>query len=235
MNGAVLVASLTGSAIEFVETAAIAYALAHAGSRREALWGTVSGLGAIALVAGLLGASLVRVPLRPMQFVVGALLLVFGFSWVLKSVRRQAAHGRAGWIRDPLGKIGAEAKKAPFSVLNFVVMAKSAALEGFEVAIVVVTLGLGSGAWGEALGGAAVALVATLLLVMALHGHLQKLPEVAVKLGAGIMLTSFGLFWLGEALRFPWPLGEASVVGLAVVVAGGALVAIPMVRKGTGG
>jgi len=39
-------------------------------------------------------------------------------------------------------------------------------------------------------------------------GHLLKVPEVLIKLGAGILLMAFGTFWVGEGLGWNWPLGE---------------------------
>jgi uncharacterized membrane protein len=163
---------------------------------------------------------------------IGLLLAWFGGSWIVKAVKRQAAHTRAGWVTNPLAKIGAETEgHASFSKLNFLVMTKSAALEGLEAAIVIVTLGLASGSWLEAGLGAAIALLATIALVAALHGHFKRLPEVLIKLGAGILLTSFGIFWIGEGAGVPWPLGDGVIAGLVALLAVGAGGAIRMRRR----
>ncbi|MGF1568041.1 MAG: COG4280 domain-containing protein [Nodosilinea sp.] len=208
----------TGSAgVEFLETAAIAYAIARSGYSREAVGGSILGLAIVALAAVLLGQGLTLVSLRWLQVGIGVILLWFGLGWVKKSVRRQVNQQRAGWIGDdPLGAEGITLipDEAKFSWANFAIMTKSAALEGLEVAVIVVTLGLASGAWFEALGGAATALVLSLLMVILLHPYLVKLPEVLIKLGAGVLLSALGTFWLGEGLGLPWPLGDWAMLAL---------------------
>jgi len=85
----------------------------------------------------------------------------------------------------------------------------------------VITFGLASGAWNEALLGALLALFLTVIVVALLHGYLVKVPEVLIKLSAGIMLISFGTFWLGEGIGFHWPLGDFTLlllVGFYVLI-----------------
>ena len=215
MNIGVFLGALGGASVEFFETAAIAYAIARSGYRTEAGLGTVTGLLIVGVVAATLGTGLQQIPLRWLQIAIGLVLLWFGWGWTKKSVLRQAQGKRAGWITDPLKAEGIvlEAQRG-FSRLNFLVMVKSAALEALEVAIVVTTLGLASRAWTEALSGAGLALILTIAVVAVLHGHLLKVPEVLIKLGAGVLLLSFGTFWLGEGLGFTWSLGDLSLLGL---------------------
>ena len=232
MNIGILLAAFVGAGIEFVETAAIAYALARAGFRREAISGTAAGLFMVAIASLLVGSSLRFIPLRPLQIAIGLLLLWFGGGWVRKAIKRQAAHQRPGWVSDPLGKIGANsALQAKFSKLNFIVMTKSAALEGLEAAIVVVTLGLASTAWVEAVIGAGVALLATVGIVAILHGHLKQIPEVLIKLGAGILLVSFGIFWLGEGAGVNWPGGDLVLLVIVPLTAMFSGIAIKVLRN----
>lgn len=101
-----------------------------------------------------------------------------------------------------------ETKRNQFSQLNFLVMTKSAAIEALEVALVVITLGLASGTWIEAIAGAGLALLLTVAVVAMLHGYLLTVPDVWLKLSAGVMLLSYGTFWLAEGLGFASPLGE---------------------------
>jgi Ca2+/H+ antiporter, TMEM165/GDT1 family len=51
-------------------------------------------------------------------------------------------------------------------------------------------------------------------LVCLLHGQLLQVPEVLIKLSAGIILMAFGTFWLGEGLEFDWLLGELAILAL---------------------
>jgi len=214
MNVGVFVAALGGASVEFFETAAIAYAIARSGYQREAYWGTIAGLVLVGVASAVLGTGLQLIPLRILQVVIGLVLLWFGWGWVKKSVLRLALGKRAGWVSDPLTSEGIELESSPrrFSRINFIIMTKSSALEALEVAIVVVTLGLASGAWSEALLGTALALLLTVGVVAVLHGHLLKVPEVLLKLGAGVMLMAFGTFWLGEGAGVVWPLGDLALL-----------------------
>lgn len=209
-----------GSAsIEFLETAVIAYAVARSGYYREAIFGSIAGIAIVALIASFFGVGLQLVPLHWLQIVIGAVLIWFGWGWVKKSVQRQAQGKRASWMADnPLTTEGiALETQQGFSKLNFLVMTKSAALEAFEVAVVVITLGLASGAWYEALGATLLSLVLSVGLVGILHRYLLRVPEVLIKLGAGILLCTLGTFWLGEGSGLEWWFGELAIVGIALL------------------
>ncbi len=230
MNYGVFIASLSSASVEFFETAAIAYAQARSGYQREAIWGTITGLTLVGLASAALGTGLRLIPLNLLQIFIGCVLLWFGWGWWKKSVLRQAKGRRAGWITDPLEaeNIHLETQHRGFSRLNFIVMTKSAALEALEVAIVVVTLGLASRAWHEALSGATVALLLTVAVVAVLHGYLVKVPEVLLKLGAGVLLLSYGTFWLGEGLGLKWPLQDLM---LLILIGFYSLISILAIRR----
>ncbi|QKQ73159.1 COG4280 domain-containing protein [Nostoc sp. TCL240-02] len=210
MNVGIFVASLGSASVEFFETAAIAYAIFRSGYPREAIWGTITGLMGVGIVSALMGTGLQYIPIRILQVAIGLVLLWFGWGWYKKSILRQARHKRAGWITNPLESegIALETKRNQFSQLNFLVMTKSAAIEALEVALVVITLGLASGTWIEAIAGAGLALLLTVAVVAMLHGYLLTVPDVWLKLSAGVMLLSYGTFWLAEGLGFASPLGE---------------------------
>jgi uncharacterized membrane protein len=237
LNLGVFVGVTLSSGIEFLEIVAIAYALSSAGYRREALFGSVAGIVAVTVAAILLGPELVLFPLRWLQVGAGLVLIYFGWKWTKKSVVRQAAGKRAGWIENPLKNrsLETDGAKAGFSYLNFAVMTKCAALETFEVALIVITIGLSSRAWLEALSGACIALATTIALVISLHGYLQRLPDVFLKLGAGLMLLTLGTFWLLEGLGFKWPIGELSALPLFCLFLLSSWIAIQLVRRSLAG
>ena len=193
----------------------------------------MTGIVAVVLAGALLGPALVLFPLRWLQVAAGLVLIYFGWKWSKKSVIRQAAGKRAGWIENPLKNRALETDrtKSDFSYLNFAVMTKCAALETFEVALIVITIGLSSRAWLEALSGASIALAATIVLVVALHGYLRRLPDVFLKLGAGLMLLTLGTFWLFEGLGFKWPIGELSALPLFCLFSLSSWIAIQLVRR----
>jgi len=233
INLGVFIGATLSSGVEFLEIVAIAYALGSTGFRREALLGSVAGIVGVAVAGALLGSALVLFPLRELQVAAGVVLIYFGWKWTKKSVVRQAAGKRAGWIENPLRNKTHETSPSQrgFSYLNFVVMTKCAALETFEVALIVITIGLSSKAWLEALSGASIALAITVGLVISLHGYLRRLPDVLIKLGAGLMLLTLGTFWLLEGLGLKWPLGELSALPLFCLFLLSSWVAILVIGK----
>ncbi|SRR5579883_2366686 len=213
MNWGIFLTALGSAGVEFFETAAIAYAILRSGYPSEAILGTLTGLMLVGIAAAVLGTGLQLIPLRLLQVIIGLTLLWFGWGWYKKSILRQARHRRAGWLTHPLEAEGIEleANVAQFSRLNFFLMTKSAAIEALEVALVVVTLGLASKAWHEAIAGAAVALIATTAIVLVLHGYLLKIPDVWLKLSAGILLLAYGTFWLAQGIGIESPIGELAL------------------------
>ncbi|WP_416669237.1 COG4280 domain-containing protein [Egbenema bharatensis] len=234
INWSIGIAAGGGASLEFLETAAIAYAIARSGYVREAIWGSVAGLTSVAVVAGIFGTGLQLIPLQWLQIGIGAILLWFGWGWVKKAVVRQVEGKRAGWLGDdPLDAegIALHSQSQGFNVLNFVVMTKSAALEALEVAVIVITLGLASQAWAEALIATLLALVASIVLVLLLHPHLLKLPDVLIKLGTGILLCGLGTFWLGEGLGLEWWFGDLAIVAIVALYSLFATLAIYSLRQ----
>ena len=206
MNLEVFIASLAGTAVEFMETAVIAYALARTGSVVEAVIGTVLGNLLIALPAYFAWPWLARIPIHIFKCAVGALLLWLGGSWLIKSIRRKRGKQRAGWVDHPLRTFpnGSSSDQPRFSAFKTLVMTKSAAIEAFEICMIVSALAVASQAWGSALVGMAVALLATGCLVMALKGTVQSVPEVDFKLWTGALLSVIGLWWTYEGVM-KWP------------------------------
>ena len=236
INWSVALAAGGSASLEFLETAAIAYAIARSGFRREAITGCIVGLLVVTIVAIALGTNVQFIPLHWLQMVTGSILLWFGWGWVKKSVMRQATGRRAGWItEDPLTSegISLDSSYQGFSRLNFLVMAKSAALEAFEVAVIVITLGLASDAWYEALGATGIALIGAIILVAALHSYLIKVPDVFIKLGAGVLLCALGTFWLVEGLGIDWLVGDWAILGLISLYSLTAVLAISWLRRRT--
>jgi uncharacterized membrane protein len=223
INWNILIAAIGGAAIDFLEIAVIAYAIARSGYRKEAIAGSIFGGALVAIIAIPFGGILRSIPLNWLEILVGVTLLWFGSRWVNKSIKRLAKGKRAGWMSDdPLAaeEIVLDEQNLGFNQLNFWVMTKSAILETFEVAILVVTLGVASGAWYESLAGTAIALVFSVTIVTVLHKYLLNVPEVLIKLGSGILLGGLGTFWLGEGLGFDWLLGDLSIAAIVLAYSG---------------
>jgi uncharacterized membrane protein len=63
-----------------------------------------------------------------------------------------------------------------------------------------------------------------------LHRPLARVPENALKFAVGIMLSSFGTYWLGEGYGLSWPGADLAILGLMAGFAAAALVGLWMVR-----
>jgi Ca2+/H+ antiporter, TMEM165/GDT1 family len=223
VNWQILIAAMGGAAIEFLEIAVIAYAIARSGYLREAIAGSVLGILIVAAIAIPFGGILGSIPLNWLEILVGITLMWFGWRWTSKSLKRLAQGQRASWMSaDPLAaeEIVLDRQDVGFNQLNFWVMTKSALLETLEIAILVVTLGLASGAWYESIAGTAIALGLAVAIVTVLHSYLLNIPEVLIKLGSGILLAALGTFWLGEGLKIDWWFGEIAIAAIVSAYSG---------------
>ena len=98
---------------------------------------------------------------------------------------------------------------------GFAVAFKGVFLEGTEVVLIVISLGaaqhrLGLAALG---GGGRPWLVAIVGLLVA--RQLSEVPENTIKTLVGVMLTSFGVFWVGEGAGVHWPGSDLAIPVLA--------------------
>jgi uncharacterized membrane protein len=118
----------------------------------------------------------------------------------------------------------------PHDSLGFVVAFKGVFLEGMEVVLIVISLGSSSHDLGLAAASAAAAVVIVGAIGAIVARQLSQVPENAMKMGVGIMLTSFGLFWVGEGAGVHWPGSDLSILWLIAVFALAASVGVASMR-----
>jgi uncharacterized membrane protein len=210
--------------VEMVEALTIVVAAGASRGWRPAL----EGAGAAALVLGVLvavvGVPLVRyIPIDGLRVLVGALLLVLGLSWMRKAMLRTSGH-KARHDEDVIfaatvARLDDGRPPRRRDAVAFSTAFKGVFLEGAEVLLIVVSLGAAQHKLGAAAlaAGAAVLLVAAVGLVVA--RQLREVPENTIKTVVGVMLTSFGLFWVGEGAGVHWPGGDLSIPVLALFFA----------------
>jgi len=235
--GAVFVAS----AVEAVEALTIVLAAGLTRGWRSTLEGAAAAFALLCVLVMLFGPAIARwVPIGALRLVVGVLLLIFGLQWLRKAILRasgnKAMHDEDAIFRDEVERLSAA--PAPASgrdATAFTVSFKGVFLEGMEVVVIVVTLGAPGGRLGLAALAAGAAVLTVALIGLAVHRQLAEVPENAMKMTVGLLLTSFGTFWAVEGAGVDWPGSDAAILALAAFygLVAFALVAALRVRTGT--
>ncbi len=209
----VLITTFLASAVEAIEMVTIVLGVGATRGWRSTLVGVGAGFAVLAVVVGVLGLALSRVPIGPLRLIVGALLLVFGLQWFRKGVMRVAAHGLAGIRLNPEDE-PPEWSGEGFDWLAFVLSFKGVVLEGLEVAFIVVSFGANANQLGVAVSGGVGAVVVLGAIGLVLHGPVSRIPRSLLQLVVGILLTTFGTFWSLEGLGVEWPGSDGAILGL---------------------
>jgi len=224
--GTAFVAAFLASVVEFVEAFTIVLAVGTTRGWRSALLGTATGVALLALLLLTFGPALQRIPLTTLQLVVGVLLLLFGMRWLRKAILRSAGvvalHDETAIFAKEVAVLeqdGAGSRR--LDGVAFVASFKAVTLEGLEVVFIVIATGVGGLLIPAALGATAAA-VLVVLAAIALRAPLARVPENTLKFSVGVLLSAFGVFWIGEGLHFQW-LGHD--LALVALIAGFLLVA----------
>ena len=224
------------SLVEVVEAFTIVLAVATLRGWRPAAAGTLAGLGVLGLLVALLGPLLDRVPLHLLQLVIGILLLLFGMGWLRKAILRAAGiiplhdeeaifAAESAQLQQAVGR-----REASLDWIAGLTAFKAVLLEGLEVVFIVIAVGAGRGLLWPAAIGALGACLAVLLIGMAVHKPLSRVPENTLKFGVGVMLSSFGVFWTGEGLGIAWPGQDLALPVFALIFLGCGLAAASALR-----
>jgi uncharacterized membrane protein len=191
------------------------------------------------------------IPLDALRVVVGALLLVLGLSWLRKAILRASGHkdphdedkifaatvaelsaedaaaqstAVAVAAQSPAqssAQSSAPAQTNKHDGIGFAVAFKGVFLEGTEVVLIVVSLGAAQHRLGLAAAAAAAAAVLVAVIGLVVARQLSEVPENTIKTVVGVMLTSFGVFWVGEGAGVHWPGSDLAIpvlVGFFVAV-----------------
>jgi uncharacterized membrane protein len=230
---ALVLAVFGAAAVEMVEALTLVVA---AGTRswRSALQGSAAALVVLVVLTAGIGVPLARyLPIDALRVVVGALLLVLGLSWLRKAVLRSggrlAKHDEDAIYARTVGALeGSGSAEVRHDGAAFMVAFKGVLLEGFEVVLIVISLGTSAHRLGLAAAAAAAAVVIVAVVGIVVARQLSRVPENALKTAVGVMLTSFGVFWVGEGAGVTWPGSDLALVALVALFAAttGALVLV---------
>jgi uncharacterized membrane protein len=227
MTAEILVAlSVFGAcSVEMVEALTIVMASGFTRGWRSALEGSALAVVCLAILVAAVGPALIHyVPLYVLRLVVGSLLLVLGLQWLRKAVLRasgyKAKHDEEAIYRREVERLSGQPRSGSGrDATGFVIAFKGVFLEGMEVIMIVLTLGLSSGYLGVATVAAAAAVVVIGAIGVVVARQLSEVPENGMKLGVGLMLVTFGTFWGGEGAGVRWPGSDLALLGLLAIYA----------------
>jgi uncharacterized membrane protein len=227
------------SSVEMVEALTIVVAVGVTRGWRSAFEGVAVALVVLAALVVAIGPALVRyVPLDGLRIVVGGLLLVFGLQWLRKAVLRaaglKAKHDEDAIFSEHVAELSGGPPAASRDATAFVVAFKGVFLEGLEVVVIVLTLGVADHRLGLAAASAGAAVVIVGVVGVVVARQLAGVPENAMKMLVGLMLVSFGTFWAGEGVGVRWPGSDLAIpvlVGVYGAVAWATVVALGRARQ----
>jgi uncharacterized membrane protein len=227
----VLVLAVFGaSLVEMVEALTLVLA---AGTRswRSAMEGTAAALVVLAALVLGVGLPLIHyVPINALRVIVGALLLVMGMGWLRKSWLRssglKAMHDEDKIYQETVAQIQAQpGAEGTRDGVAFAIAFKGVFLEGMEVVLIVISLGASAHRLSLAALSAAAAVVLVTVVGAIVARQLSSVPENLIKTLVGVMLCSFGLFWVGEGAGLHWPGSDLAILVLVGVFGLSTLVA----------
>jgi uncharacterized membrane protein len=210
-------AAFLASTVEMVEALTIILAVGVTRGWRASFIGMAAGLVALAAVVGAAGPSLTTyVPIDTLRVVIGALLLIFGLQWLRKAILRssglKAVHNEAAIYEREASELREAPRPEGFDWTGFTVAFKGVFLEGLEVAFIVLTFGTNEGRFDVPIAGAAVGLVLVVATGLLVHRPLSRVPENTIKFAVGLLLSSFGTFWVGEGAGVDWTLSDFTIL-----------------------
>jgi uncharacterized membrane protein len=229
-----MTASFLASFVEVVEAFTIVLAVGVTRGWRPALGGAAIALAVLATLVLAFGPLLALVPITVLQFVVGVLLILFGMRWLRKAILRSvgviALHDEAQAFSKETAALQRQANDRRADYLAGLAAFKAVLLEGVEVVFIVIAVGAAHGQTLYAGFGALAAFVLVMMIGLAVHRPLARVPENALKFVVGLMLTSFGVFWTGEGLGADWPGKDLALLGIFAIIAAASFAIVRWLR-----
>jgi uncharacterized membrane protein len=232
-NWSVFLPTFLAATVEWVEAFTIVLAVALSIGWLRAMSAAAAALVVLGLMTVATGGILqLGGAMVWLQFIIGVFLLLFGVRWLAKAIARQAGlkalHDEDVEFSETRAQLSVADTRAAWLIAF-----KGVLLEGLEVWLIVVALGLKAGRL--ALGGEA-ALLALLLVAtlgLAIRAPLRRIPENAIKFVVGAMIVSFGTFWTLEASAGAgaWLFGDWSLLGLVIFYGVGGQIIVALLKQ----
>jgi uncharacterized membrane protein len=206
------------SLVEAVEALTIVLAAGIGRDWKSAQRGTLLAMATLVVVIASLGPLLTQVPVNLLHLIVGLLSLVFGLQWLRKAILRssgfKALHDEELIFEKELAELKKAESKKTFvgDWYAFTLSYKAVLLEGIEVAFIVLSFGA---IQGKIVVASLTGLAAVLVVVLAgvfLRKPLTKVPENAMKFIVGLVISTFGVFWVTQGTGVYWTESDLSLI-----------------------
>lgn len=210
MNLYTIVATFLGTAVEFIEALTIVLAVGVVRGWKSALSGMAAALIVLVALVALFGVPLMNlISLGAFQLIIGILMLMFGMRWLRKAILRysglKALHLEDKAYAEELDRQRSQAKTSDrMDWFGFTTSFNIVLLEGIEAVFIVLTFGLSAKSMPSAIIGSVIGLVLVVLAGVLLRKPLAAIPENTMKFIVGLMLSGFGIFWVGEGIGIQW-------------------------------
>lgn len=222
--------------VEAVEALTIVLAVGTTRGWRWVMSGAVAALLVLSAIVGAAGPALRSLPLAPLRLAVGVVLLAFGLHWLRKAILR-AAHRKALHDERKIYEAQLTSARAAggrvhggFDRYGFTVAFQGVFVEGLEIVVIVLGFSASRGHLGVAAAAAGLAVVAVALVGVVARAPLTRVPENAMKLVVGVMLTSFGIFWGLEGGGVSWPAGDGALLVIVPIVLAASIAIVRALR-----
>ena len=219
MNDIALIVSVfLASLVEAVEALTIVLAAGIGRDWKSAQRGTLLAIATLVIVIAALGPLLTQVPVDLLHLIVGLLSLVFGLQWLRKAILRssgfKALHDEELIFEKELAELKTATAKKTFvgDWYAFTLSYKAVLLEGIEVAFIVLSFGA---IQGKVFVASMTGLVAVLVVILAgvfLRKPLTRVPENAMKFVVGLVISTFGIFWVTQGTGNFWNLSDLALI-----------------------
>jgi uncharacterized membrane protein len=231
----IFLATYLGATVEWVEAFTIVLAVSMSIGWTKALGASISALIVLAGMTLITGGILkLGLDIHVLQFIIGFFLLLFGVRWLAKAVARHAGLKALHNEDDEFAETRHELEEGD-NKAAWLIAFKGVFLEGLEVWLIVVALGMKGSHSYIAASGAIIALITVIIMGALIKEPLRKVPENAIKFVVGSMIVSFGTFWTIEALagEHAWAIGDWSLLVLAAFYLIGGLITAKILSKKT--
>jgi uncharacterized membrane protein len=115
--------------------------------------------------------------------------------------------------------------------IAFITAFKAVVIEGLEVVFIVLATGSPTKSMMPAITGASAAGLLVVILGLIIHRPLTRVPENSLKFFVSVVLSAFGVFWIGESFNYAWPGDDLAIPALALGFFAVSRIAIQFIRR----